>query len=104
MTWTVRHLTNSRKRHFFLTVSNTVSPRSDWDGGSRDYHGLVAFRAGVKVPALVCGDYFRAPTVSQELVPGTVMVTTGVFSGKPGWPIITCREDEVDAVRAWLGI
>ena len=104
MTPTVKRLTGSRKRDFRLCVSNTISPRSGWDGGSRDYHELVAYCPGVTVPALVCGDCFSAPTVSQELVPGTVMVTTGVFCGKPGWPCITCREDEVDAVRSWLGI
>lgn len=104
MTERVKQLTGSRKRDFRLNAWNEVAPRAGWCEGSSESHKIIAYVPGAKMAPLICGDHFSKQTVKQELSPGCIMVTTGTFAGKPGWPVITCRVDEEQAVREWLGL
>jgi hypothetical protein len=102
----VRTLTGTRKREFNFRVvppDILLDTASYWDEGNRDQHSVTNFRNGNwrSTPTTAYGTAFKPQT---WLADGEVMVTTSMFCGKHMRPTITCREDNVDEVRAWLDI
>jgi hypothetical protein len=103
MTPRVKQLTGSKNKTFNLYPRETVAPRTGWSDGSYDSFEGLNYRTGARFN-FVLGDNFSAQTVNQALPEGTIMIQTGTFCGKPSWPGIYCRPDEIEAVHAFLGI
>ena len=103
----VRRLTGSRKKTFTLsTHSSAVSTNSYWDGGSRSYYSGVNYKTHqpFSIKQDSTASYPAFIDNAHTLQPGELIVKTTVFCGKPGWPTIHCRADEIAAVKTYLEI
>lgn len=104
MTQVVKNLTNSRKKTFYLTTSTTFACTSGWSGGSISYFNLWDFILGKELPLQGVGNQFNKLAVSQELPMNAILIETGVFCGKPSCPQLTCRPEQEQQVKAFLGV
>lgn len=97
----VRALTGTKKRQFFLRTAETITPRGGWSGGSRDYYDGFNYKTNAPV-TLQVGDYFSKPAESQPIPADSIVVVTGTFCGKPAYPAIYCRPEELETVKKFL--
>ena len=102
MTSSVRRLTGSRKRTFWLSFSpddTSHSTASYWDSGSRDKYSVINMRTGrIRYPSTGRFPIFKADTV---LEPGEILVGTGVSQGKPSTSHLHVRESDKDLFDKW---
>lgn len=105
MTVQAKQWSGSRKKQFgFYVDSNqsTHNTASYWDGGSKTTYTVINMltRQTGNPP---CGSY---PTFKAEytLNPQELLMETSVFMGKPGTPRFTCRADDEELARRFLGI
>lgn len=99
----LKKLTYSRKKTFIITTTDIISPVSGWSSGSFERHSLINYKTGERLQ-LHTGDQFNIRAKNQELPVNSVLITTSIFNGKPGVPNITCREEELEEVKQWLGV
>jgi len=99
----VKLLTGTKKKTFYISTTTAVSPRGGWSGGSRSYFSGLNYKTG-KQFSFQEGDNFYVQTTRQELPVGCIMIETGVFCGKPSYPRIYCRPEELAVVMSFLGL
>lgn len=103
ITQRVKELTGSRKKSFYLDTSTSYCVSTGWSGGSRSYYSLKNFKTGADIPLEGVGDQFSKHAIAQDIPTDAILVETGVFCGKPMAPRITCRPEQLEEVRAYLG-
>lgn len=99
----VKQITGTRKKQFFLRTAETVAPRGGWSGGSCSYFHGENYKTGATFH-FKQGDNWSVQTTEQVLPPDCIMIETGTFCGKPAFPAIYCRPEEIDAVKTFLGL
>lgn len=100
----IKELTGSRKPVFILITAESVYPTTGWLGGSRSYYSSYKYGESSEEFVLQCGDNFSIKTPQNIIPRGWIVIETGTFCGKSAAPIITCREDELEKVKAFLGV
>lgn len=100
----VRQLTNTKKRSFFLSTANTYRIQSGWSGGSRSYFSLIDFHTGKDLELKGLGDQFSKMPIETEMPLNSLLIETGISCGKSSTPHITCRPEQEEEVKKYLGI
>ena len=104
MTNQAKSLSGSRKKQFGFAADSTrpENTASYWDGGSKTTYSVINMltRQSGYPPT---GSY---PTFKAEytLNPQELLVETSIFMGKPGTPRFTCRPEDEQLARKFLGI
>ena len=103
----VRRLSGTRKREFNLMLRSgspiTKDCNSYWDGGSRDSYAVLDMNGQyLKTPP--SGDGFNKLADPYEIQPGTLLMETGVFCGKPSTPTFYGHESDRPWITKLLGI
>ena len=101
----IKNKLSTKKRTFGIqqhSTPRTFNTASYWDGGSRDIYSVLN---------LAIGGYTYPPTGSYptfqaeyELPYGNVLITSGVFNGKPSTVTVDYYEVDKQQVEQWLGI
>jgi hypothetical protein len=99
----VKALTGSKRHTFRIYPRPSTSTNSYWDGGSRNEYQVINMNTG-KTFTPPPGAYpFTTPN-EYTLQPGDVVIVTGTLMGKPAYPHFICREEELPAVKTYLGL
>lgn len=101
---TVSKITGTKKRSFFLSISNgrEISTSVYWSGGSRDAFSVLNIETKkIKIPPTGSYPNFKAGYTLEE---NEILIKTGIFCGKPATVNITCRDEDKDKVMKFLGI
>ena len=103
--------TGSLKHSLFVIETDTVSPASQWDGGSRSQWTFINLDDKIagcshnKKPydfKIATGFLERSQT--QTIPLGCIVLETGISCGKPMTPYIRCNPEDVSRLREFLGI
>lgn len=101
----VRRLSGTRKREFYLVLHETPVTKdcnSYWDGGSRDSYTVLDMN----------GQYIETPPSGgfnkladpYTIKPGTLLMETGIFCGKPATVTFYGNESDRPWITKLLGI
>lgn len=102
----VRRLSGTRKREFYLAIFEAPSYVKDcnsyWDGGSKDSYTVLDMN----------GKYLETPPSGgfnkradpYTIKPGTILMETGVFRGKPATVTFYGNESDRPRITKLLGI
>lgn len=96
-------LTGSNRHTFRIYTRAVTSTNSYWDGGSRSEYRVINMTTG-KTFTPPSGVYpFTTPN-NYTLQPGDLVIVTGTLMGKPAFPHFICREEELPAIKTYLGV
>ena len=103
----VRRLSGTRKREFNLVLYNTPSITKDcnsyWDGGGIDKYAVLDMN-GQYIRTPPSGDGLNKLADPYVIQPGTLLMETGVFCGKPTTPTFYGHESDRPWITKLLGI
>lgn len=103
----VRRLSGTRKREFYLSLCETPYSKdcnSYWDGGSRDNYTVLDMNGKyLETPPRGNGTFnkFADP---YTIKPGTLLMETGIFCGKPATVTFYGNESDRPWITKLLGI
>lgn len=102
----IKRLTGTRRKKCSLnTYLSECVLSSYWDGGSCSKYSVVNVLNGLHTnPPVHGGQFDRSEKRKYVPAPGDVLITTGTFCGKPSYPSFSCREEDLTAVKQFLGI
>ena len=98
-------LSGSRKKQFGFYVDSSNRPMntaSYWDGGSKTSYEVINMITKKRgFPPTGSYPTFKA---EYQLQAQELMIETSIFLGKPGTPRFTCRAEDEQLARQFLGI
>ena len=101
----VRRLSGTRKREFYLAMFEAPYVKdcnSYWDDGSKDNYRVLDMNGQfVEVPP---SGSFKKRADPYTIKPGTILMETGLFRGKPATPTFYGNESDRPWITKLLGI